>query len=75
MQHNHHRHLSIMTVLSFISMYILMYATVNTLGSAYNSFNQFYMASLMTTPVVLIELLVVPRLSRQRCTMDTATHP
>src|SRR6266498_996994 len=59
MNENHYRHLVIMTVLSFISMYILMYAMVNTIGNVYNNFNQFYMAGLMTAPMVLIELFVM----------------
>jgi uncharacterized protein (DUF305 family) len=32
---------------------------VNTIGNVYNSFNQFYMAGLMTAPMVVIELLVM----------------
>lgn len=57
--HRHYRHLLIMSVLSFISMYILMYAMVNTIGNVYNNFNQFYMAGLMTAPMVIIELVVM----------------
>ena len=56
---NHYRHLLIMAVLSFISMYILMYAMVNSIGNVYNNLNQFYMAGLMTAPMVVIELLVM----------------
>jgi len=59
MGENHYRHLAIMAVLSFIAMYILMYAMVNSIGNVYNNFNQFYMAGLMTAPMVLIELLVM----------------
>ena len=59
MGENHYRHLAIMAVLSFISMYILMYAMVNSISNVYNNFNQFYMAGLMTAPMVLIELLVM----------------
>lgn len=59
MSENHYRHLIIMAVLSFIAMYILMYAMVNVFGNVYNNFNQFYMAGLMTAPMVLIELLVM----------------
>lgn len=56
---NHYRHLLIMVGLSFISMYILMYAMVNVIGNVYNSLNQFYMAGLMTAPMVLIELVMM----------------
>ncbi len=59
MHENPYRQLIIMIVLSFISMYILMYAMVNAIGNVYNSFNQVYMAGLMTAPMVLIELFVM----------------
>jgi uncharacterized protein (DUF305 family) len=59
MMENHYRHLLVMALLSFISMYILMYAMVNTIGNVFNNFNQFYMAGLMTAPMVLIELFVM----------------
>lgn len=59
MSNMHYRSLLIMTVLSFISMYILMYAMVNTFGNVYSSLNQFYMAGLMTAPMIVIELLVM----------------
>ena len=59
MSENHYRHLLIMTVLSFVSMYILMYAMVNSIGNVFNNLNEFYMAGLMTAPMVLIELFVM----------------
>ena len=59
MSENHYRHLLIMATLSFISMYILMYAMVNTIDNVFNNLNQFYMAGLMTAPMVLIELFVM----------------
>jgi uncharacterized protein (DUF305 family) len=55
----HYRNLIIMAVLSFIAMYILMYAMVDTFGNVYNNFNQVYMAGLMAAPMVVIELLVM----------------
>ena len=59
MSHKHYIHLLIMTVLSFISMYVLMYAMVDRIENVYPNFNQFYMAGLMTAPMVLIELVVM----------------
>jgi len=59
MSENHYRHLLIMTVLSFVSMYILMYAMVNSIGNVFNNLNEFYMAGLMTAPMALIELFVM----------------
>jgi uncharacterized protein (DUF305 family) len=59
MNEKHYRHLAIMAVLSFIAMYILMYAMVNQFGNVHNNFNQFYMAGLMTAPMIVIELFVM----------------
>ena len=56
---NHYVRLAVMIVLSFISMYVLMYAMVNTLVDVYNSLNQVYMAGLMTAPMVVLEVLVM----------------
>ena len=55
----HYVHLAIMIALSFISMYILMYAMVNRFANVYSNLNQFYMAGLMTAPVVVIELALM----------------
>lgn len=55
----HYRNLIIMAILSFIAMYILMYAMVDVIGNVYNNFNQFYMAGLMAAPMVIIELVVM----------------
>jgi len=56
---NHYLRLLLMAVLSFISMYVLMYAMVNTPANIYLSLNQFYMAGLMTAPMVVIELALM----------------
>ena len=56
---HHYVSLLIMTVLSFISMYVLMYAMVDKFGNVYSNLNQFYMAALMTAPMVLIELALM----------------
>jgi Domain of unknown function (DUF305) len=56
---SHYMRLLAMTVLSFISMYILMYAMVDRIANVYPNFNQFYMAALMTAPMVVIEVLLM----------------
>ena len=56
---NQYIRLAAMTVLSFISMYIFMYAMVDRFANVYPSINQFYMAALMTAPMVIIELLLM----------------
>ena len=55
-----------MIVLSFISMYVLMYAMVNTLGDVYSSWNQAYMAGLMTAPMVVIEMLLMSAMYKDK---------
>ena len=56
---NAYKKLLIMAVLSFISMYVLMYAMVNIFGNVIPNINQFYMAALMTLPMMIIELLLM----------------
>lgn len=59
MTENHYRNLWIMVILSFVSMYILMYAMVNSTGNVFNNINQFYMAGLMTAPMIPIEIFLM----------------
>jgi hypothetical protein len=75
MQHNQHtghddqRHylrLAGMVVLSFISMYVLMYSMANSFADVYNSFNQVYMAGLMTAPMVVIELWLMSSMYKDK---------
>lgn len=51
--------LFVMTGFSFASMYILMYAMVDRVQNVHPSLNQFYMAALMTAPMVILELLLM----------------
>ncbi len=52
--------LGIMFLLHFIAMYVLMYAMVHNLtDNVYNSLNQFYMAGLMTSSMIGIELVIM----------------
>lgn len=55
----HYLRFGLMIVLSFISMYVLMYAMVNVFANVYSSVNQFYMAGLMTAPMILIEIILM----------------
>lgn len=48
-----------MAVLSFMSMYVLMFAMVDVLDNVVHNVNQVYMAALMTAPMVLIELALM----------------
>ncbi len=59
MHTNNYARLLIMAVLSFVSMYVFMYAMVDTFANVYSNLNQFYMAGLMTAPMVIIEILLM----------------
>ena len=48
-----------MVILSFIAMYIFMYAMVDRPANVYPNVNQFYMAGLMAAPMLLIELALM----------------
>jgi len=52
----HYKKLLSMSMLSFIAMFILMYLMVDTYANVYININQFYMAGIMTIPMILIEL-------------------
>ncbi|MCF6132768.1 DUF305 domain-containing protein [Flavobacterium wongokense] len=56
---HHYGRLLIMIVLSFVAMYILMYSMVDRFENVIPNVNQIYMAGLMTMPMVIIELLVM----------------
>jgi uncharacterized protein (DUF305 family) len=59
MERNSYTKLLIMTLLSFVSMYVLMYAMVNSFENVIPNINQFYMAGLMTIPMILIEIILM----------------
>jgi uncharacterized protein (DUF305 family) len=59
MKTEHYKKLLIMAALSFISMYVLMYAMVNTFANIFLNINQFYMAGLMTAPMMIIEVALM----------------
>lgn len=48
-----------MALLSFISMYLLMYMMVDQFANVYPNLNQLYMAGIMTVPMILIELVLM----------------
>ena len=52
----HYGRLTLMVVLSFIAMYFLMYAMVDSFSNVKSNLNQAYMAGLMTAPMAMLEL-------------------
>ena len=65
-KHSHYGNLGIMAALSFIAMFALMYAMVHRYADVLVNVNQLYMAGLMTTPMVLIELIVMRTMYKNR---------
>lgn len=63
---SHYGRLAAMAVLSFLAMYALMYAMVDDERNVYANLNQFYMAGLMTAPMVLFELVLMRGMYRNR---------
>ena len=62
----HYVHLGLMTLLSFIAMFALMYSMVDRFANVYPNLNQFYMAGTMAAPMVIIELLVLRALYKDQ---------
>jgi hypothetical protein len=63
---NHYPKLALMVVLSFIAMYILMYAMVNRFEDVLPNINQFYMAGLMTSAMIVIEIVIMSMMYHNR---------
>jgi uncharacterized membrane protein len=60
MSHNkHYFKLLLMALLSFVAMYVLMYSMVDVFANVYPNINQFYMAGLMASPMVIIEIALM----------------
>jgi len=57
--HVSYKLLIIMAVLHFFAMYFLMYVMVDNFSNILLNFNQFYMAGIMTAPMVILELFLM----------------
>ena len=64
--HHSYIRLAAMAVLSFIAMFILMYAMVDRFAHVYSNINQVYMAGLMTAPMIVIELILMGAMYKNR---------
>lgn len=65
-----HKHayfrLAAMTALSFVAMYVLMYAMVDRFDNVFPNTNQIYMAGLMTAPMAIFELALMGAMYQNR---------
>lgn len=66
MHKNHWLKLAVMTALSFVAMYFLMYSMVDSIADLYLSVNQVYMAGSMAAAMIAIELLVMGSMYKER---------
>lgn len=55
----HYGRLLGMTALSFLTMFVLMYAMVDRFSNVYANLNQAYMAGLMAAPMAILELILM----------------
>ena len=66
----HYGRFVVMILLSFVAMYFLMYAMINSADNFFANLNQFYMAGLMAAAMTVIELALMfgmyPQQARQR---------
>lgn len=58
--------LGIMMLISFALMYLLMYAMVDRWANVMPNINQFYMAGLMSMPMLILELLIMGSMYRNK---------
>ncbi len=54
-----YRKLLLMVLLSFAAMYVLMYSMVDRFTNVIPNINQIYMAGLMTAPMIIIEMIIM----------------
>jgi len=52
-----YKHLAIETAISAVVMFLVMYVMIDNLGSFYLNINQFYMTLMMVAPMVIIMIL------------------
>jgi len=55
-----------MTVISFIAMYLLMYSMVDSFSNIFNNVNQFYMAGVMTGAMIIIEIVLMSNMYKNK---------
>ena len=62
----HYGRLAAMAGLSFVAMFVLMYAMVDRFSNVFINVNQAYMAGLMTAPMIVIELAFMGAMYRNK---------
>ncbi|MEO7764671.1 MAG: DUF305 domain-containing protein [Ferruginibacter sp.] len=55
-----------MVIISFIAMFILMYSMVDKFENVIINVNQFYMAGLMTAPMIIIEMILMSSMYKNK---------
>ena len=57
-----------MVIISFMAMFILMYSMVDKFANVVINVNQFYMAGLMTAPMIIIEMILMSSMYKNKKT-------
>lgn len=68
----HTKNLLLMITLHFLAMYILMYSMVNALSNVYPNLNNAYMAAVMTAPMLLIEVILMGHMYKDKKSLKVA---
>lgn len=58
--------LALSSLISFIIMFFIMYAMIDTYEHLYININKFYMALLMITPMIIIKILSMPEMFKNK---------
>ena len=66
MENKNYINLSIMTAIHFVIMFIVMYAMVDIFDHVYFNINKVYMAALMTSPMIVIEILMMKSMYKKK---------
>lgn len=66
MENKNYINLSIMTAIHFVIMFVVMYAMVDVFDHVYFNINKIYMAALMTSPMIVIEILMMKSMYKKK---------
>lgn len=66
MSDSQYQKLTWMVLISFLAMFLLMYSMVDKLANVIINVNQFYMAGLMTASMIIIELILMSSMYKNK---------
>ncbi len=66
MEKKHYGILALMVGVHFIAMYAIMYAMVDSFDHVFPNINNFYMAGMMTAPMLLMEVVLMKEMYQKK---------